>query len=83
MPLLPTSTALHSSVQGELRKRVLPPPLPRGASRYNEAKEGGASESELDALRTQLLETQYIIHPVQRMIILNDLEPLRHKILMR
>ena len=49
--------------------------------RYNEAKEGGASEAELDALRTQLLETQYRHNPtqLQRMIILNDLEPLRHK----
>lgn len=49
--------------------------------RYNEAKEGGASESELDALRTQLLETQYRHNPtqLQRMVILNDLEPLRHK----
>lgn len=49
--------------------------------RYNEAKEGGASESELDALRQQLLETQYRHNPtqLQRMVILNDLEPLRHK----
>src|SRR5574344_1150033 len=49
--------------------------------RYNEAKEGGASEAELDALRTQLLETQYRHNPIQlqRMVILNDLEPLRHK----
>lgn len=49
--------------------------------RYNDAKEGGASESELDALRQQLLETQYRHNPtqLQRMVILNDLEPLRHK----
>lgn len=50
-------------------------------ARYTKAKEGGASESELDALRQQLLETQYRHNPtqLQRMIILNDLEPYRHK----
>lgn len=50
-------------------------------SRYTKAKEGGASESELDAIRQQLIETQYRHNPtmLQRMIILNDLEPYRHK----
>lgn len=49
--------------------------------RYNDAKNGGASEAELDALRQQLLETLYRHNPtqLQRMVILNDLEPLRHK----
>lgn len=49
--------------------------------RYNDAKEGGASEAELDALRQQLIETQYRHNPtqLQRMLIMNDLEPLRHK----
>lgn len=49
--------------------------------RYKSAKESGASESELDALRTQLIETMYRHNPLQlqRMIILNDLEPFRHR----
>lgn len=49
--------------------------------RYNEAKEGGASESELDALRQQLIETSYRHNPVlmQRMLILKDLEPFVHR----
>ena len=49
--------------------------------RYNEAKEGGASEAELDALRTQLIETTYRHNPalMQRMIILKDLEPYVHR----
>ena len=49
-------------------------------NRYKTAKESGASEAELDALATQLLETEYRHNPVQlqRMIILADLEPLRH-----
>lgn len=48
--------------------------------RYKTAKESGASESELDALATQLLETEYRNNPVQlqRMIILADIEPMRH-----
>lgn len=49
--------------------------------RYNEAKEGGASESELDALRQQLIETSYRHNPalMQRMLILKDLEPFVHR----
>lgn len=49
--------------------------------RYNDAKAGGASESELDALDQQLLETEYRHNPLmlQRMIILADLEPYRHR----
>lgn len=48
--------------------------------RYKLAKESGASEAELDALAKQLLETEYRHNPVQlqRMIILADLEPMRH-----
>ena len=50
-------------------------------ARYDKAKKSGASESELDALRTQLIETLYRHNPIQlqRMIILSDLEPYRHK----
>lgn len=49
-------------------------------SRYNKAKEGGASDVELDALRTQLIETEYRHNPMmlQRMQILSDIEPYRH-----
>lgn len=49
--------------------------------RYNEAKNGGASEAELDALRQQLIETSYRHNPslMQRMIILKDLEPFVHR----
>ena len=49
--------------------------------RYTAAKEGGASEAELDALRTQLIETTYRHNPMvlQRMLILNYLEPYRHR----
>lgn len=48
--------------------------------RYNTAKEGGASDTELDALRTQLIETEYRHNPMQmqRMLILSELEPYRH-----
>lgn len=48
--------------------------------RYSDAKKGGASDAELDALRQQLIETQYRHNPImlQRMIILSDLEPYRH-----
>lgn len=50
-------------------------------ARYANAKQNGASEAELDAIRQQLIETQYRHNPtmLQRMIILDDLEPLRHK----
>ena len=49
--------------------------------RYADAKESGASEAELDALRQQILETTYRHNPLmlQRMLILNDLEPYRHR----
>ena len=49
-------------------------------SRYNKAKEGGASDFELDALKQQLIETTYRHNPMQlqRMIILSDLEPYQH-----
>jgi len=49
--------------------------------RYKKAKESGASEAELDALRQQILETTYRHNPLmlQRMLILNDLEPYRHR----
>ena len=52
--------------------------------RYSDAKAGGASESELDALRQQLIETTYRHNPsmLQRMLILSDLEPFRHRTLM-
>jgi hypothetical protein len=47
---------------------------------YSMAKNAGASESELDALQRQILENDYRNNPIelQRMIILNDLEPFRH-----
>lgn len=48
--------------------------------RYKIAKESGASESELDALQNQIIETEYRNNPtqLQRMIILSELEPYRH-----
>ena len=48
--------------------------------RYKTAKESGASESELDALQTQITETEYRNNPLQlqRMLILSELEPYRH-----
>lgn len=48
--------------------------------RYKNAKESGASESELDALRAQMIETEYRHNPLmlQRMLILSDIEPFRH-----
>ena len=51
--------------------------------RYNAAQEGGASESELDALRQQLIETTYRHNPMamRRMFILKDLEPFVHRTL--
>ena len=47
---------------------------------YKEAKDAGASESELDALQKQIIETEYRHNPteLQRMIILADLEPYSH-----
>lgn len=49
-------------------------------NRYNKAKEGGASDYELDAIRQQIIETEYRHNPIQlqRMIILADLEPYAH-----
>ena len=49
-------------------------------NRYKAAKEAGASEVELDALHSQILETEYRNDPVtlRRMLILSDLEPYRH-----
>lgn len=51
--------------------------------RYKDAKDGGASEADLDAIYTQLIETTYRHNPVQlqRMIILKDLEPFVHRTL--
>lgn len=45
--------------------------------RFKTAKDSGASESELDAMYYQIIETQYRNNPtmLQRMIILSDLEP--------
>ena len=49
-------------------------------ARYKAAKDAGASESELDMLNNQILETEYRNDPVQlrRMRILAELEPFRH-----
>lgn len=48
--------------------------------KYKVAKTNGASEAELNALSTQILETEYKNNPVQlnRMLILKHLEPYRH-----
>lgn len=48
--------------------------------RYTDAKEGGASEGELDALKDQLIETEFRHNPnmLQRMLILSNIEPFRH-----
>ena len=48
--------------------------------RYQKAKETGMSESELDALHQQIIETEYRNNPqqLQRMLLLADLEPYRH-----
>ena len=48
--------------------------------RYKEAKEAGASNAELDALQTQILETEYRNNPAElkRMLILRELEPYPH-----
>lgn len=49
-------------------------------NKYKLAKEAGASESELDALQNQIIETEYRHNPtqLQRMLILAELEPYRH-----
>lgn len=48
--------------------------------KYKKAKESGASESELDMLQNNIIETEYRNDPTQlrRMKILADLEPYRH-----
>ena len=48
--------------------------------RYRTAKEAGVSESELDVMSNQILETEYRNDPVQlrRMRLLAELEPYRH-----
>lgn len=48
--------------------------------RYQAAKSSGASEAELDAMQTQIIETEYRNNPtqLQRMLILAELEPYRH-----
>lgn len=50
-------------------------------AKYKEAKELGASESELDAISEQILEVEYRNNPLllQRMLILKQLEPYPHK----
>ena len=49
-------------------------------NRYKAAKDAGASESELDMMQNQILETEYRNDPTQlrRMLILAELEPFRH-----
>lgn len=48
--------------------------------RYKAAKENGASESELDALHNEIIESEYRNNPaqMQRMMVLEELEPYRH-----
>lgn len=52
-------------------------------SKYKQAKENGASNSELDAISQQILEVEYHNNPLvlQRMLILKQLEPYPHKTL--
>lgn len=52
-------------------------------SKYKQAKENGASNSELDAISQQILEVEYRNNPLvlQRMLILKQLEPYLHKTL--
>lgn len=52
-------------------------------SKYKQAKENGASDSELDAISQQILEVEYRNNPLvlQRMLILKQLEPYPHKTL--
>lgn len=47
---------------------------------YKAAKEAGAPEAELDVMLNRILETEYRNDPMQlrRMLILSELEPLRH-----
>lgn len=48
--------------------------------RYKAAKEAGMSESELDMMQNQIIQTEYRNDPMQlrRMLILAELEPYRH-----
>lgn len=48
--------------------------------RYKSAKDNGASESELDSMQRQIMETENRHNPteLQRMLILSELEPYRH-----
>lgn len=52
-------------------------------SKYKQARENGASNSELDAISQQILEVEYRNNPLvlQRMLILKQLEPYPHKTL--
>lgn len=52
-------------------------------TKYKQAKDNGASESELDAISQQILEVEYRNNPIvlQRMQILKQLEPYPHKTL--
>lgn len=52
-------------------------------SKYKQAKENGASNSELDAISQQILEVEYRNNPLvlQRMLILKQSEPYPHKTL--
>lgn len=52
-------------------------------SKYKQAKENGATNSELDAISQQILEVEYRNNPLvlQRMLILKQLEPYPHKTL--
>lgn len=61
-------TEFYLSTANELRKR------------YTDAKAAGASESELDALYSKVIETEYRNNPQmrQRLSILADLEPYNH-----
>jgi hypothetical protein len=61
-------TEFYLSTAAELRKR------------YTDAKEAGASEAELDALYSKVIETEYRNNPMmrQRLMILADLEPFNH-----
>lgn len=52
-------------------------------SKYKQAKDNGASNSELDAIAQQILEVEYRNNPsiLQKMLILKQLEPYPHKTL--
>lgn len=52
-------------------------------AKYKQAKDNGASNSELDAISQQILEVEYRNNPLvlQRMLILKQLEPYPHKTL--